>query len=301
MKVLVPPVAPATQAGYNRAVAKYEAFAAESGLNVTAPSSVAEYFSSFGCSASPSLLWTYRCALTRAFLANGVDLWVQPDLRRAFTSALKAARPVTPRAPRTVITEDVLRQIIDALPHDQQGARDRALILLCYATCATLENICQLKKNDVIVTARGLEIVLRAARGDRKVRIVPSDDSRYCAVAALRFWMTKTVGDYVFVSLRGRPYKDFRTSAWREIDVRLQHAGLENVSVSKHRLRDGFVVSALRRNISIDVIRRQAGLRTLSLVRRCQRYRSALPNLLDVTAPEEQPPWEIPLATECPS
>jgi integrase/recombinase XerD len=168
------------------------------------------------------------------------------------------------RLPKALTTEQV-EQLLDAagplperaLPGEETGLRDRALLELLYATGARVSEIVQLDVDDLATGD-----VLRVRGKGAKERIVPVGSYARAAVDA---YLTRVRPELarrgratprLFLGVRGAPLS--RQSAWLVIRQAAERAGLE-AHVSPHTLRHSFATHLLQGGADVRVVQELLG------------------------------------------
>lgn len=153
-------------------------------------------------------------------------------IRRGHGTATRGAAP---------LTADLLWQVVEALPDNVAGRRDRALLLVGFAGALRRSELVGLDAEDV--EERGQGLVLRV--GPRLVRVPYGPDPATCPVRALRAWWAAAGIDVgpVFrpVSRSGRLGRGrlSAASANRAVQRAVLRAGLDPKSYSAQSLRAG--------------------------------------------------------------
>lgn len=119
------------------------------------------------------------------------DAWVQQvhsGIRRTL-----GTRP-TKQAPALGL--DDLNAMVDTLPDNPRGGRDRAVLLTAWWSALRSSELVNLERRDVEAVEGGLAILVRRAKNDqlargRHVALPRLDDPRHCPVDAITRWMTE--------------------------------------------------------------------------------------------------------------
>lgn len=176
------------------------------------------------------------------------------------------------RKKRALVMED-LSQVLEAIPGDLRGARDRALILVGFAGALRRGELAQLSLDPasrirVEFVSRGLEVRLDKSKGDQEghgaVVAVPHGRTLNCPVAALQAWLkvSKISAGPVFRPidrwghLGDRALTGFAVA--QVVKKRGLRAGLPADALGGHSLRSGFITEALANGAQHHVVMRQS-------------------------------------------
>ena len=203
----------------------------------------------------------------------------------------KHARP--PVQKEAILPED-LRDMLDTLPHDLRGLRDRAMLLIGFAGGLRRSEIVSLDhgKDDTPdsggwaeILEGGVLLTLRGKTGWREVEIARGSSDQTCPVHALTQWLHYARIDFgplfVAVSRNGLKATGARLSdkhVARLIKQTVEDAGLrpelskaERLALySGHSLRAGLASSA---EVDERYVQKQLGHASAEMTRRYQRRR----------------------------
>lgn len=177
------------------------------------------------------------------------------------------------------VREDILAMVRGLSGH--KGTRDRALLLLGFASALRRSELVGLNCADVEFVERGLIVHLRRSKTDqegagRKIA-VPFARGTACPVKALREWLSTsaiTEGPIFRPINRHGTIASSRLSGHavaQIVKARAAAAGLDPERYSGHSLRAGLITSAAAAGASIWKIRAQSGHRTDAMVARYVR------------------------------
>lgn len=171
----------------------------------------------------------------------------------------------------------MLQKLVSATPpYKLIGVRDRALILLGFASSFRRSEIANLHAEDITDDNHGLRVVLRRSKTDqeargREVGIPYGSNPQTCPVRALRAWREASgieVGQ-IFV---GMNHGKVSAAAMNDGGIaRLlkkyaKRAGI-NADIAGHSLRAGLVTAAAQAGKSEHVIMQQTGHRSTATLR----------------------------------
>ncbi len=289
-----PDHAPATERAYAHDWADFTAFCGRHGLEPlpAAPQTLALYLKA---------LETLRSRSPAGIRAGTVGLSL-PTLRRrlaAIASRHASAKVETPtdhplvrkllrrysrsRGTATQKKEPLLVEqlpaLVKAMPDDEPGARDRALLLLGYAGAFRRAELVALDVEHLRFSKAGLYVWIAAAKNDPRKKgrelYVPrlpleAPSAQLCAVAALARWL-EVVGAtgpvFRTFDLRGR-LRSTRLDPGDVARILRRRATAAGVSgdFAGHSLRRGFITNAAKKKIPIESIKRITGQRSSGIV-----------------------------------
>lgn len=198
---------------------------------------------------------------------------------REVRSGIRRTVGVAPQRQAAPLLAADLRRVVEALPESLLGARDRALLLLCWLAGLRRSELVALDVTDVRETGDGIEVLLRRSKTDqegegRKIGVPWGSAPTTCPVRALRAWREasgRTDGAlFVGLTRHGRTTGerlDGRDVA-RIVQRSASRAGLDASVLSGHSLRAGLATSAAQAGKSERAIMRQTGHRSVTMVRR---------------------------------
>lgn len=158
---------------------------------------------------------------------------------------------VTRKAPATAET---IRAIVNDMPSDLRGLRDRALLLLGFAGALRRSELVALDVADLEETAEGLHVQIKRSKADQEGAgdyVSIPHGSRLRPVAAVRDWLDAAgiAQGPVFRSIKKGGSVTLERLSDRSVaqivKTRAKTAGFDPVIFSGHSLRAGFVTSAL--------------------------------------------------------
>lgn len=205
-----------------------------------------------------------RIASWRAFhrMRNLASPFEAPAVRQARTKARRAA--ARPRAPKSAkpIVRDVLSQMLATCEPDLRGVRDRALLLLGWASGGRRRSeIAGLKRIDVDLDAfatRGLVWVSLMETKTTRQGATPKLVLKRAPAEAMATWLrvTELEDGPLFrpISKSGRllPRSLSPDGIYQIVKRRLQKAGLPESFASPHGLRSGFLTQAALDGVPIQ-------------------------------------------------
>lgn len=194
------------------------------------------------------------------------------------------------RQARALLTADI-RSIVDQIDkRTAAGARDRALLLLGFASALRRSELAEMALDDVLFVRDGVLLNIRRSKGDpdaegQVVAVASGVNAGTDPVAALRYWIavrgTRPGNVFTRVRSNGRATVE-RISGHTVrciIRTRAAAAGIESERVSGHSLRAGHATAAALAGVPLDRIAAQTRHKEIStLVRHYIRPLDAMAN-----------------------
>ena len=176
-------------------------------------------------------------------------------------------------APKAALAPEELREIVNRLdPTTHRGARDRALLVLGFATGLRRSELAALQLCDVAFAPKGLVVTVRRSKRDqvaagREIGVFRGRRPETCPVRALRAWLRKR-GDGAG-SL-------FGVSGWSVNEI--VRAGVESIGLDvseygAHSLRAGMVTAANAAGVPDTAIMKRSGHKSVATLARYVRHR----------------------------
>lgn len=243
-------------------VALYVADCAESGLR---PASIALALSAISAA--------HRAARQHSPCTDPIVARVREGVARRLGTAPKQKDP---------LDLDDLKAIVRTTPANLLGARDRALVLLGFASACRRSELAALDAGDIAFVASGIEMTIRRSKTDQRgpgaLKVIAMGRNQAtCPVRALQAWLAVagiTEGP-VFrpVDRHGRVASERITghAVATSIKRAAARAGLDSTRLSGHSLRAGFVTTSKQRGASDAAIMDQTGHKSLEMLRRYTR------------------------------
>lgn len=254
-----------TRRAYASDLARFEAWG---GTLPASSERVASYLSEHAASHSPSTLTRWLASLSKAHRAIQVPDSTKEELVKSVLRGIWR-RYGRPRGQAAPLTRELLFQVLEAIPDDCRGIRDRALLLVGFAGGFRRSELVGLDGRDIANEEEGILLTIRRSKTDqtgqgRQIGI-PFARGRHCPVRALRAWLEEaaiTEGPIYRSINRHGVVAEQRLSGQAVsmvIKDRLIHAGMDASGFSGHSLRSGFVTSAAKAGVSSWKIRQQTG------------------------------------------
>jgi site-specific recombinase XerD len=217
-------------------------------------------------------------AIAEAHKTVGVE---SPTHSAMVRNTLKGIRRTTGTAvtQKTATLTDDVRAMLEATDAGMIGIRDRAIILLGFASAFRRSELVRLDLEDCTFTKDGLTVTLRRSKTDqegagRKVGIPYGSNPETCPVRVLQAWMeeARITSGPLFRSINRhrqvQPGKLSGVDVARIVKKLAQRAGLDATKYAGHSLRAGHATSAAIAGASERSIMNQTGHRSVQMVRR---------------------------------
>lgn len=260
----------------------------------TAPETLAAYLADLAdAGRSPSTIGQRAAAIRFAHEQGGHEA---PNGHKGVRATLAGIRRELGTAPKARKLPATVERIAAMLAHADasslKGLRDRALMLVGFASAMRRSELVALDLADLELTAQGLLVTVRRSKGDQEARgvrvAIPFGRSELCPVLALGAWLeaaSESVNQHrestegpVFRSVTRHGALGSRLSASAVAGVVKEHAkraGLDPKAFAGHSLRAGFATSAAERGARLEQIAEHTRHRSLEVARGYVRRASA--------------------------
>ena len=179
---------------------------------------------------------------------------------------------------KTAAVSDDIRLMVATLGEGTIGVRDRALLLLGFASAMRRSELVGLDASDITVRKEGLAVTIRRSKTDqegigRQVAICYGSDPATCPVRAVKGWMAmvgkdgplfRSVNKGGAIQQKGRMHP---SSVALIVKRAAEAAHLDPALYAGHSLRSGFATTAAHNGASESAIMRQTGHRSVQVVR----------------------------------
>jgi len=229
------------------------------------------YLTDLGRSHKVSTLQQHAWAIAQQHKVAGLASPVGPGAREVIAATARARGVQT--APKAAITPDDLREMVhqlDVCTH--RGARDRAILVLGFATGMRRSELAGLELRDVEFVSKGLVVTLRRSKVDqngegRQIGVFRGRRPETCPVRALRAWLRKR-GD--------RAGSLFGVQGWTINEIvrgAAESIGLDPADYGAHSLRAGMITAANAEGVPDSAIMRRSGHKSVQTLSRYVRHR----------------------------
>lgn len=278
-----------TRRAYSASLRAFATWCNEQGCSSlpAAPEMVARYFTSMAIAGKK--LATIHRAKAATDVAHKLSGYNPPcrDVRvRAVLSGIARRMGGTPEQKEPLVTDD-LRRLLQHVGPGLTGLRDRAILLLGFASAMRRSELVALTVADVEFTAEGLLVKVRRSKTDQQGRGtvvgVPHGASpETCPVRALKAWLEAAgiEAGPVFrgVSRHGHVAKKALTPSViaRVVKAYVEAAGLDPDLFGAHSLRAGFITAAAMSGVEERDIQRQSRHKSVTVLRGYVRQASVI-------------------------
>lgn len=195
---------------------------------------------------------------------------------------IRRTKGMAPAAKKPLVRDDILK-VLPTLHPPIIAARDKALLLIGFASGMRRSELAALDVADVLPKKHGLTILIRKSKRDqtmvgRKVEIPNGESAETCPVRALQRWfeIAGISSGKVFrnVDNRGNVGESLdKSSIGRIIHRLVKRAGYKDPeNYAGHSLRAGFVTAASAGGASDRQIMRQTGHKSREMIDRYSRH-----------------------------
>ena len=199
----------------------------------------------------------------------------------------RAERGETPRQAEPILRED-LQAMVEKLPDNLSGLRDRALLLLQWALARRQSEVTALDVRDVEMRTRRMKVIIRHSKTDqegegviKEIEQLSEAHADLCPVRAMREWLEKSgINEGPLFrkvdrnGIIGADRMNPRSVAY-VIDRSVERIGLDPKLYSGHSPRSGFSTQADLDGRDINEIQNVTDHKSGDMVRRYLRRRGA--------------------------
>lgn len=205
-------------------------------------------------------------------------------------AGLRRTVGVAPKRLSHPLTTEEIRRVVEAIPDDLRGARDRALILTGFAGALRRSEVAALTLGDVSFRSKGAVLAVRSSKTDQEgegqlVGLArgrrPSTDPvaalhRWVALAQMRHGSDPLFGPIAWSGERSRRTPLSGRDVSRILQARAAAAGLGDLPISGHSLRAGHATEAAARGVPADRLARTTRHKSAAALARYVRPAEAL-------------------------
>lgn len=261
-------------------------FCAWGGSIPCTPDMVAAYLAAHASALSIATLTRRLAAISKKHTVQGLPSPTSVELVKLTMRGIKRQHG-KPQAQAAPLCRDDLILVLNAIPGDLRGDRDKAVLLVGFCAALRRSELCRVRHEDLQFTAEGLILTLPRSKTDqtgegRKIGI-PHGRGKICPVQALKDWLT-TSGiskGFIFPAIDGGKIIDGHVSDRTICNIVKSRVGLVGLNAelySGHSLRSGLATSAAQRGYSSWEIRRQTGHKSDGMLARYIREGSLFRN-----------------------
>lgn len=276
----------ATRRAYAADARAYLAFCESAELVPTTPAAVAAHVSSLVSEGRPWSSIQRRVAGVRSWLSQqgAEDAATHPAVAAVVAGARRTVGTATRNERSPLLVAD-LERLLAALGDCVAGRRDRALLLVGFATGLRRSELVALDVADLAFDSRGVAISVRRSKTDQggagRIVAIPYGRAATCPVRALQAWLQSTGIDSGAVWRSVNRHQQVSAARLSDKAVALvvqsvaERAGLDASRLGAHSLRAGLVTSAVMAGASTAEVMRQTGHKSEAMVRRYTRIHDA--------------------------
>jgi integrase len=242
------------------------------------PQTVALYLTALSRTHKVSTLTRRISAISQAHQTVGVSSPTEEAPVRLVMAGIRRGLGTAAAAKRPVLVPD-LQAMVNAIPDNLIGLRDRAILLIGFSGAFRRSELVSLDCEDLAETADGLVITLRRSKTDqeaegRKVAIPRGREESTCPLRALSAWFAAAGinGGPIFlrVNRHGQILRKRLSAEAVAIVVKrwAGRIGYEEAEFAGHSLRAGLATAAAIAGKSERAIMNQTGHRSITTVRR---------------------------------
>lgn len=210
-------------------------------------------------------------ALSKAHTAIGLDDPTKHELVRSLMRGIQRTHGVAQRQARPILRDDLFA-MLDRLGSRPKDVRDRAMLLVGFATALRRAELVALDAEDIEITSQGMMITVRRSKTDQEAHgrkiAVPLGRTRHCPVSALSEWLShasiETGAIFLGIDKHGHILRNRLTgeAVSHVVKSRLKAVGYDPACFSGHSLRAGFVTAAAMAGAPSHKIRETTGHRS---------------------------------------
>jgi len=221
-------------------------------------------------------------AIASAHRAARVDVPSSLEARGVLNGALRAGA-AGPKGKAALSVADLRKCVAGVSKKSALGLRDRAILVLGFASALRRSELVGLDMSDVLVTDRGVRVFIRRSKTDqvgagREIGIFPGRRADTCPLRVLRAYL-KVRGDEpgpLFLSSdsqgRLRPGRRLLGHNLRMAVLRaVEGAGLDVKLYGAHSLRAGCITAAAEAGVPESIIMQRSGHKSIAMVARYVR------------------------------
>jgi integrase len=235
------------------------------------PHLVADYLAAIAESYKVATIRRHLASISKAHASAGSRNPCKDELVRATMRGIRRRLSMVQKQARPLLRDDLFA-LLDRMTYSPKDMRDRALLLVGFATAMRRTELVGLDFEDIQYVEQGMLITLRSSKTDQEGRgrsiAVPFGRTRHCPVMALRNWLLQASVEagpiFLSVNRHGQiaPSRISAEAVTHILRERLKVAGYEPKCFSGHSLRAGFATSAAQAGAASHKIRQTTGHRS---------------------------------------
>lgn len=250
------------------------------------PESIAAYLAAHAGKLSVATLTRRLAAISKQHSLQGLSSPTSTELVKLTMRGIKRrhGRPQTQAAP---LCRDDLILVLNAIPDDLRGCRDKAILLIGFCAALRRSELCRIRYEDLQFTLEGLILTLPRSKtdqaGEGRTIGIPHGRGKICPIQTLKDWLARSciTQGFIFRAIDGGKIVDGHLSDRSICNIvksRVGSVGLSAEQYSGHSLRSGLATSAAQQGYSSWEIRRQTGHKSDGMLARYIREGSLFRN-----------------------
>lgn len=245
------------------------------------PASVCNYIAVLATTHKPASIARKLASIAAAHRMAGLDSPTVSEAVKLTMSGVRRTVGVRQHQARPLTVSD-LKRMVNALPQDLAGLRDRSLLLLGFAGALRRSEIAALSVEDMTFVDDGVVVLIKKSKTDqesagREVAIPTGSNRATDPVAALRAWMEASGinSGSVYRSIDRHGNLSTKPLTGHSIGLIVKRSaelvGMDGDLFSGHSLRAGLVTAAAEAGVSETTIMDTTGHKSSAMVRRYVR------------------------------
>ncbi|BEP92029.1 site-specific integrase [Acidovorax sp. A79] len=246
-------------------------FFANGGSVPASPAALAEYLARCAEKLSVATLERRLTAIHKAHLEKNLESPARSETVKRVMQGVRRVLGTKQRQVQPIVKDDLLAALvmIDRQKMPIKAARDRALLLIGFASAMRRSELAAVRVEHLSYLANGVEIFLPSSKTDQerhgRTVFIPHANGERCPVRALAHWLevSEIREGFVFraVSRHDRVSRDGLSAQSVALVVKasVERVGGDAKKVSGHSLRAGYCTSAAEKGLQPWQIREQTG------------------------------------------
>lgn len=246
-------------------------FFANGGAIPSSPAALAEYLARCAEKLSVATLERRLTSIHKAHLEKSLESPARSETVKRVMQGIRRTLGTKQRQVQPMVKDDLLAALvmIDRQKLPVKAARDRALLLMGFASAMRRSELVAVRVEHLTHLANGLEIFLPSSKTDQeghgRTVFIPQANGERCPVRALTYWLEvsginegfvfRSVSRYDRVAKKGLSAQ----SVALVVKASVERVGGDARKVSGHSLRAGYCTSAAEKGLQPWQIREQTG------------------------------------------